>query len=856
MELEKRDIFEEQINEYKKLRPLYKEFHKYMKKVLKNIVRGYSSEFIIQGRVKKISSFANKLLKSETNITIPFLEINDICGFRIILPNINELNTVSEAIRDNFLFDTVNGHEMSELSEISASLGHFQTYVVQLMPELKLYERLELKIPDEIFNLKAEIQICTYLSYGWAANQYKVFNQYEFKVPKPYDQELNRVKSLLTIEDESLNKIMKKMRDYKSTIITYMSNEKIKSEIERLEMVYEADKENFKNGYRIAKLAMAINDMDKSIEILNELMKTESFKHASELEVAEILRDLGISHHKKYKKNPMGNEFLRGQNYLREAAQRNPFDSNGWSSLGGTYKSQKNYTKALECYKQALKVKPGDPYPLGNYLILIIQQTGDLIHIERNYDMIQKAIKKRIRQIEVMVDAPWAFFDVGLFNLFLGNINEALDYYLKGIRYSSDIWMIETTLDTLNNLKIIEDKIKNISLVRQVLRLGMIFHPNVIEKTDKMINESTLVLDSEMKQMETKFDESIVIIAGGTDKRIERNLELFNNNLIDAFNNFKGIIISGGTTSGISNTVGEIQEKYPNNIRTIGYVPSHIPAHIELDKRYSSIHFTEGKDFSIREPIQYWYDIMKSGVVPNKVKLIGINGGNIASFEFHLAIVFGAQVGIMRNSGRAATELINDPSWEDPSGPEYGYRPKKLFKVLKNSPEDIYNFLTKPFIVDPDIENIQKLLVQHRESGANQYELNFTTEDVDNTIFSGFLTALDHIASHALKVGEILSIKFSLGHLSGGFFTNREFKVVLLLNETPSPTLEDKIIKLIKDVEDKFSDTFHKLHLGCQSYLGGKEMNDILSNVFGSEILKLIGDKTGTKPLEMPEECD
>ena len=42
---------------------------------------------------------------------------------------------------------------------------------------------------------------------------------------------------------------------------------------------------------------------------------------------------------------------------------------------------QKNYNKALECYKQALKVNPGDPYPLGNYLVLNIQQTGDLLHI-------------------------------------------------------------------------------------------------------------------------------------------------------------------------------------------------------------------------------------------------------------------------------------------------------------------------------------------------------------------------------------------------------------------------------------------------------------------------------------------
>ena len=141
----------------------------------------------------------------------------------------------------------------------------------------------------------------------------------------------------------------------------------------------------------------------------------------------------------------------------------------------------------------------------------------------------------------------------------------------------------------------------------------------------------------------------------------------------------------------------------------------------------------------------------------------------------HAAIVFGAQVGIMKNSGRSASELINDSSWEEPTGSEYGYRPKKLIKILKNSTDDIYTFLTKPFIIDPDIDNIQKLIIQHKESGTDLYELSFTSEEIDNTIFSGFLTALDIIASKELKVGEIISIKFSEGHLTGGFFTNKEF---------------------------------------------------------------------------------
>jgi len=846
MELEQRELYEKQINQYKKLRPLYKKFSKILKQVFKNLVRGTSSEFVIQERIKTISSFANKIFNPDMKFTDPISEITDLCGIRIILPNINDMNGVCELIRNNFMYDIITNEETFE----AASLGHFQTYTIQLIPGLKLYERIELDIPDKIFDLKAEVQIRTYLSHGWAANQHKIFNKYQFKVPKPYKQELSRVKSLVSIEDNALNNITKKMQEYESIYGTYMSNEKIRAEIERLDMVYKADKENFDIGYRIAKLAMVINDMDKSIQILNDMINSEMFKKVSELELGSVLRDLGISYHVKYKKQPTSPNFIKGQDYLKEAVQINPFDYDAWSSLGGTYKNQDNYNKALECYKQALKVNPGDPYPLGNYLVLIIQQTGDLTHIARNHDMILKAINKRLRQIEVMVDLPWAFFDIGLLKLFLGNINEALDYYLKGIRYSPDIWMIETTLNTLDSLRIIEDKLEAFRIVRQILLLGILFHPNIKEKTDKIIGESTVKLDAELEKKETNFDESIVIVTGGTDKRIERSLDNFRNNLVNAFQGFKCTIIGGGTKAGVSGIVGEIQEKYSDTIRTIGYSPSHIPAYVELDKRYSAIHFSGGKDFSIVESIHYWYDLMKSGVEPNKVKLIGINGGDISAFEFHAAIVFGAQVGIMNNSGRAASELINDPNWEDTTGQVSGQKPRKLFKVLKNTSEDINKFLTKPFIFDPDIENIKKLLIQHRESGGNIYEKNFSTEDVDNTILSGFLTALDHIANEALNVGEILSIKFRDGHLTGGFFTNREFKVVFLLNETPSVTLEEKIINFIIDVEDNLGEILHKHHVGCRSYTGGKEMNDIMVKNFGVEIAKLLNTNQNTDLLD------
>jgi hypothetical protein len=45
------------------------------------------------------------------------------------------------------------------------------------------------------------------------------------------------------------------------------------------------------------------------------------------------------------------------------------------------------------------------------------------------------------------------------------------------------------------------------------------------------------------------------------------------------------------------------------------------------------------------------------------VKLIGINGGEISAFEYRLALMLGASIGVIESSGREAVCLFKDPYW-------------------------------------------------------------------------------------------------------------------------------------------------------------------------------------------------
>ena len=70
-----------------------------------------------------------------------------------------------------------------------------------------------------------------------------------------------------------------------------------------------------------------------------------------------------------------------------------------------------------------------------------------------------------------------------------------------------------------------------------------------------------------------------------------------------------------------------------------------------------------GKEFSALERLQYWTDLVSSGISPGQVKLIGINGDDIAAFEYWLALMLEATVGVMESSGREAAHIFKDADW-------------------------------------------------------------------------------------------------------------------------------------------------------------------------------------------------
>jgi hypothetical protein len=159
----------------------------------------------------------------------------------------------------------------------------------------------------------------------------------------------------------------------------------------------------------------------------------------------------------------------------------------------------------------------------------------------------------------------------------------------------------------------------------------------------------------------------VTILAGGSRADDHAVIARFRPLVIDAFRTYTGTIISGGTRVGVSSLAGDVQEAFPESIHTIGYVPRGVKG-VPLDDRYREIRLTSESDFSVMEVIQYWCDLVTSGVLPSQVKVFGIDGGSISASEYKMALALGASVALLEGSGREAKKLRHNRHWRASRG--------------------------------------------------------------------------------------------------------------------------------------------------------------------------------------------
>lgn len=174
-----------------------------------------------------------------------------------------------------------------------------------------------------------------------------------------------------------------------------------------------------------------------------------------------------------------------------------------------------------------------------------------------------------------------------------------------------------------------------------------------------------LVADSPDKE---PFKTPIVIVAGGASLMDKTKTETYRDYFREMMQGYTGTIISGGTTAGIPGIVGdvklELEKQSVLDFSLIAYLPRELPANATKSVAYDSFYETDSDHFSVLEILCYWCDLVCCGIQPSDIVLVGIDGGDIAAMEYRIALSLGAKVTILANSGRAASELLEDKFWK------------------------------------------------------------------------------------------------------------------------------------------------------------------------------------------------
>ena len=647
------------VDQFKQERQRFEKLGEVMRKLMEDRVLPLCPVASISGRAKTVASFARKIL-TKRKYADPLAEMTDLYGIRVIVQIDKEVDAVRRFVRDQeklFVIDEKNSED--KLSRLrSGEFGYRSVhFAVSLAPEA---------VPEEfrhlnLHKLKAELQIRTQLQHAWADIGHDRLYKGAFKPPRRFERESARLAALLESADETFSRLVAGLDEYECHFGSYLDPAGIREQIAMSEAILEHDPGNKGEILRLARLHLALDTPGDRAAAEAAVKRVEENSRTADLWCAlgDALR-LGNA-------DVASPQMKEAREAYKKALAAGP-DHKG--SLVGLAEAAATQDDKLEAYDRAYRANPDDPETVSGYIRQKIKVDRDLRFLPPLRATLLAAIERCRKQIEVKVDLPWAYYRMAGFQLLLGGdlVWEAYGSFARGIRCDSEnLSLMASVLEALDGLLVADKARDGAGEARRMLLAAVrVKHP------ESPVAVSLQALGS----VEALLSGPVVIVAGGCDPAHEEFMESYRSLIHEGLKGFHGTVVSGGTRQGIAGLVGELSAKAKarepgyEGITAVGYLPEKLPSGntATLDERYAALRRTRGTTgFSVMEPIQNWIDLLVSGLNPRRVRVVGINGGRIAGFEFQLAWALGAKVALVRDSGRIADTFetgIRDGEYE------------------------------------------------------------------------------------------------------------------------------------------------------------------------------------------------
>ncbi len=413
-----------------------------------------------------------------------------------------------------------------------------------------LRTNLGVGIPDKLLGLRLRLKIKTILRHTREQICRRFQRDPSLPLPDSWLAELNEVGRGLRQADEALARMDEGVRVCSTARSDQIGQSSLQDEIEHAEALLELDPENPRLAARLGKLALDADQLKKAIEV---------FAPREGSGYGPLLRDFGVALCKD--SQPGSRQFRRGQRLLEKACRTSGVeDADALCSLGGALKRAGSPEEAHSYYLKALEIDRANPYALGGVIeTSLLSERPIKIDTELRAHM-REVMKRSRMQADAKINLPWAHYDLGKYRVLLGSSLEGFSCIAEGIRTSTALWQIETTLRSFETLSKISTVPVGLSDARGLLALA---YRRLVKAED--LKDADQRLRAALGKRE-KLATPLVIVKGGEEDQDAWDAEHYLALLSEVFDGYGGTVAFAELAGPLREAAGRFMDEAPEGL--------------------------------------------------------------------------------------------------------------------------------------------------------------------------------------------------------------------------------------------------------------------------------------------------
>lgn len=204
-------------------------------------------------------------------------------------------------------------------------------------------------------------------------------------------------------------------------------------------------------------------------EYASAITMLEACHFTDPLEQAKAERELGLAYRHRWEAFKHDEDIEHAEEHLKKAADLNRKDSDTFTVLGGLYRRKNDFEQALYWYDRALQVGRKSSYTLG-HIATLLWYLGKQDEAKIRFHETGIAARSHIED-----DPPevyWFYYDLGLAQLALGDVHDAIKSYTKAARATPSKVQFDAILEDLYLLQQAPQPMQSVDEVIRILEEG------------------------------------------------------------------------------------------------------------------------------------------------------------------------------------------------------------------------------------------------------------------------------------------------------------------------------------------------------------------------------------------------